>query len=352
MINELPNRYQPDGNSASGGHGSVFFCDDTHLERKVAIKFVNSIGERRRLSDEIQALLQMRSKHVVQVFDVVVSKTGSLGIVQEYVDGDDLIESPIVISASEYLKILWQIASGIADIHEMGIIHRDIKPNNIKLTNEGIIKIFDFGLAREEGPAARTVGFVGTRGFAAPEQLRGGEFTKAVDVYAFGVTALFLGARELPASLLALPPLMPSSNPFLDFDFPISQVLADALASCLETDPERRPEISYLRDEIAKYLLFNRHQALAILQGKPSYICANDSFVSLEYPSVGLIDVRYNGLSFVVERVEGEVSINNSRLDVGDELPGSCVIALGNSTRRGNERVYMTFDVSYPEVVL
>lgn len=353
MISGLPPRYVPDGNSMSGGHGSVFFCDDTHLERKVAVKVIKNEDERRRLSDEVKALLQMRSKHVVQIYDVVVSPTGQLGIVQEFVDGDDLVTSEIPRSSEEnYLKTLWQIASGITDIHEAGIIHRDIKPNNIKLNGEGVIKIFDFGLAREEGPAASTVGFVGTRGFAAPEQLMGGAFTKAVDVYAFGVTALYLALKSLPASLLSIPPSFPVSDPFAAIPFKIAPELSALLYRCLDSVAINRPAMYELRDELARRLLFNRHQAIAVFQGKPSYLSAAEPFVSLEYPKVGQIDIRYNGLVFRVEKVEGEVYINNKNVVLGDEIPGSCVIALGSAARRGNERVFMTFDVSYPEVML
>jgi serine/threonine protein kinase len=353
MIDGLPPRYSPDGNSASGGHGSVFFCDDSHLERKVAVKVLKNDDERRRLSDEVQALLQMRSKHVVQIYDVVVGKKGQLGIVQEFVEGDDLIASVVPRSSAEnYLKTLWQIAAGISDIHDAGIIHRDIKPNNIKLTGEGIIKIFDFGLAREEGPNARTVGFVGTRGFAAPEQLMGGAFTKAVDTYAFGATALFIALQNLPGELLTMPPKFPKANPFLALPTVIDPSLASTLYQCLASVPADRPEMREVRDQLACHLLFNRHQALAVYQGRPSYLNSINPFVSLEYATVGRIDIRYDGLAFRIDDVEGEVSINNRNVRLGDEIPGSCVIALGSSARRANERVFITFDVSYPEVVL
>ena len=67
----LPPRYIPDGNSSSGGFSDVFFCDDTHLKRKIAIKTIQDLSELDRLKDEISALMKLRSKHVVQVFDIV-----------------------------------------------------------------------------------------------------------------------------------------------------------------------------------------------------------------------------------------------------------------------------------------
>ena len=110
MIADLPKRYVPDGEMRAGGFGSVFFCDDSHLERNVSIKIIYDRRQQRRISDEVKALLQMRSKHVVQVYDVVVSANGELGIVQEFIDGEDLFESEVPRqSLDSYLKTLWQI---------------------------------------------------------------------------------------------------------------------------------------------------------------------------------------------------------------------------------------------------
>jgi eukaryotic-like serine/threonine-protein kinase len=353
MFADLPARYVPDGRYATGGFGSVSFCDDAHLERKVAIKMINDGAERRRISDEVRALLQLRSKHVVQVYDVVVSRTGQIGIVQEFIEGEDLSEaaSPRESNIS-YMAALWQVASGISDIHAAGIIHRDIKPNNIKISAERIIKIFDFGLAREDGPAARTVGFVGTRGFAAPEQLVGGMFTRAVDTYAFGATALFIANQNLPADLLALPPTQPVSNPFLNLPFELEEEVSSLLYQCLAANPADRPQMDAVKNLLAKHLLFNRHQALAVYPGGASYLNSDEPLASLEFPGVGKLDIQYDGLAFKVANIEGEVYINNDAYVVGEEIPGSCVVALGSPARRANDRVFITFDVSYPEVVL
>lgn len=353
MMDDLPARYIPDGRYATGGFGSVFICDDTHLERKVAIKVINRGTERRRISDEVRALLQLRSKHVVQVYDVVVSRAGQVGIVQEFIEGEDLSEANFPReSVKSYMKTLWQVASGISDIHSADIIHRDIKPNNIKVNREGIIKIFDFGLAREEGPSASTVGFVGTRGYAAPEQLMGGIFTKAVDTYGFAATALCIANQILPDGLLELPPKQPAINPFLNLPFELDPVVSSILYRCLNTDPSERPEMSSVKETIARHLLFNRHQAFAVYPRGASYLHADEPVASLEFPGVGKLDIQYDGLAFKVTNIEGEVLINNDVYINGEEIPGSCVVALGSPLRRANDRVFITFDVSYPEVVL
>jgi serine/threonine-protein kinase len=200
----LPARYLPNGSSASGGFGSVIYCQDTHLDRPVAIKFIKEDSEKHRLIDELNALMCLRSKHVVQVYDRINGENDTIGIVEEYIEGDDLFISKFPQTSYEnYLKTIWQIASGIADIHEVRVIHRDIKPNNMKFDQEGIVKIFDFGLSRDDGAKAVTQGFKGTFGFAAPELIESGlvAFTKAVDTYAFGATAIVLSGTGLPNEL-------------------------------------------------------------------------------------------------------------------------------------------------------
>ncbi|MFY8063009.1 MAG: protein kinase domain-containing protein, partial [Usitatibacteraceae bacterium] len=146
-------RYQTKGGPLVGGMAAVYPCMDIVLERQVAIKIMPGSAHRRRVRDELEALLKLRSKHVVQVYDVLNHAEGDLAIVQEFIDGLDLFDDKLAPSSLDgYLKLLWQIASGIADVHELGVIHRDIKPNNMKVDPEGVIKIFDFGLARDEGP--------------------------------------------------------------------------------------------------------------------------------------------------------------------------------------------------------
>lgn len=350
----LPDRYTALGAEMKGGMSSVLMCSDNILERKVAIKFIHSTTHRRRMLDELAALLKLRSKHVVQVYDILGIEKDDIGIVQEFIDGEDLFESHVVpTEPAAYYKQLWQIASGISDIHELGVIHRDIKPNNMKMDPEGVIKIFDFGLARDDGPGASTVGFVGTQGFAAPELYTGAvRFTTAIDTYAFGAMALFLATGSLPAELMEAPPRHLSAGYFSALPLVLASEVADALNACLATAPEDRPSMPQIRDLLSRHILFNRHQALVVFQGKASYLNAASPTVSLNLPPIGQIRIRYNGLDFVVESFTGEVSINNAAIQVGEVLPGACVVALGAGHRRANERKFITFDISHPEIVL
>ncbi|WP_299850389.1 serine/threonine-protein kinase [uncultured Roseovarius sp.] len=349
---DLPERYAIDGDAMDGGMATVFKCHDRILERPVALKVMPRRFKTRRLNDELQALYTIRSKHVVQVFDVCVDNT-SVGIVQEFVDGKDLFSTDIApSSADDFLFILWQIASGISDIHAAGLIHRDIKPNNMKVDQEGILKIFDFGLAREDGPAAATVGFVGTVGFSAPEQyVAGTQFTQSIDIFAFGATALYFGTQSLCAELSAEPPSAFASNPFLSLPFTIPTDVADTLFACMAHLPSNRPKMSAVCQTIEKHLLFNRHRALVVLNGKPSYLDKDNTSVSLTFGSIAGVKIEYDGLLFKVTNVAGDVFVNNAAVAVGDALPGACVLTLGGPERRATQRAYVTFDLSNPEII-
>jgi serine/threonine protein kinase len=351
----LPERYVPNGDSGSGGFSDVLYCDDSHLQRKVAIKTIRDLSESERLNDEIAALLQLRSNHVVQVFDIVSNDT-SFAIVMEFIDGEDLFQSDYhKKSATHLLKTLWQIASGISDIHDAGLIHRDIKPNNMKLDSENIVKIFDFGLSRYSGIEAVTVGFKGARGFSAPEQYtdEAVAFTTAVDVYAFGITALWLATDNLPGALLSTPPKsMPAGAfncPLLD-DYPELKLIFER---CLKPNHLQRPSIMEVKDEIGKYLLWNTHQATAVVDGGDSHVLNSAKrSVKLKLGSIGSFEMHYDGFDFLLKNVAGEVFMNNIPALSDSKIPGACVVALGRRGRHYQERKFITFDVSNPEVTL
>lgn len=352
-MSALPARYVPVA-QMNGGMGTVIVCEDTVLERRVAIKFIQAHEEPRRLMDELNALMKVRSKHVVQVYDVVQDADRGLGIVQEYINGPDLISgyAPPVNPRAYYLKI-WQIASGIADMHEVDIIHRDIKPNNMKVDHENVIKIFDFGLAKNTAGEASTLGFIGTHGFSAPELYADSPvFTKSVDIYAFGITALYLGLGTLPREVLQSYNMPVPDNLFRLFPFEISPEIADLLQATVSYDPAQRPSMRLIRDVLEKYILHDQHQALIVHRGRSTYLNRKRRNITLSVDGVGAADVYYDGMEFIVVRVEGEVSINNAPVRVNMKIPESCVLAIGEHPRKPWERSFITFDLSHPEINL
>jgi eukaryotic-like serine/threonine-protein kinase len=356
MSNGIPLRYVPTGRVLTGGMGEVLICEDRSLEREVAIKFIQNVGDQRRLFDEIAALQKIRSKHVVQIFDVFLNEADRrIGIVQEYISGDDLVSfaEKEPKSLNEYLKILYQIASGISDIHTQGLIHRDVKPNNMKFDQSNIIKIFDFGLARFSGRNDSTLGFAGTPGFAAPELYRSGlvPFTSAVDTYAFAITAWYLSGTKIPEPLLRRPPDFTDTLRFSSLPLKIPDPIANLLDRILIEDINSRPSMSDITNLLGKYLLKDKHRAL-LGYGKDTYILSKARrLVKLDVQSYGSLHVRYDGLDFLIDFVDGAVFVNNQVVQRGQVLPKDCVITLGDSSR-GADRIFITFDISNPEVVL
>ena len=355
----LNNRYNKLEESFSGGSSDVHIYQDTNLERKVAIKFLLPYREPRRMYDEIAALQRIRSKHVVQIYDILVLQDlgNRVGLVQEYVEGQELAPQT---DPGAYLKCLYQIASGIADLHAQKLIHRDIKPYNMKVDDEGIIKIFDFDLARDLDNG-HTNNFKGTPGYAAPE-LYGGyhvRFTPAVDIYAFGVCALFLSSMRIPECLRPVAPIPPQPRQWLDlggfshigFDLPDS--LRNLLNRTLEPTPDQRPDMAEIRDGLSTEILKDTHKGLFVDQGSDQthWLHKENDTARVNLLPLGALSVRYTGTAFEIAAVEGVVLINNQPVEVGRVIPQSCVIGFG-PLDQPRQRKFVTFDVSHPEVVL
>lgn len=362
-----------------GGMGEVVICDDTHLNRKVAIKFLQDDIDKERLTDEIRALQAIRSKHVVRVYDLVVRQPGDqIGIVQEYLPGDDLRAFFRVRADDQrYLRTLYQLASGLADIHAHGVIHRDFKHNNVKHDDEGLLKIFDFGLSRHDTPdEAQTTGFRGTRGFSAPELYpsdttfdeRAGarraddafraachvDFTNAVDVYAFGATALHMATGALPDDLLQQPPQCDrwiEARGFSTVARNLPQDLIPLLNGSLKHDANARPTMQTIRRELERHLVKNLHRALVVFGSQNLVLDNSKRVVNLRRGDSGPgISIEYTGDDFKVRSFTGTVLVNNMPIYVGMALPGSCVISL--DIPESGSREFVTLDVSRPEVVL
>lgn len=351
-------RYKQCASSRKGGTGTVIVCDDLNLDRKVAIKFLQRIDDKRRMNDEIAALQRIRSKHVVQIFDVIVLQPGNqIGLVQEFLPGDDLRTLAAKrMDPSAHLRLLYQIASGLDDIHAEGIIHRDIKPNNMKTDQEDLVKIFDFDLSRKDGADAKTVGFRGTPGYAAPELYTFGSvvFTPAVDVYAFAATALYCAEGKLAPVLEQNPPspeAWKAAKGFAKLKVALPKAIAMLLDAALSSDSEVRPSIHDIRVALEGHLLKGRHRALLVHAGGTVVCDAAHPSVRLAKSGVGELTVTYDNFRFTIEDVQGDVFVNNDKLNSGSELHTSCVITLGGP-ELGVKRDFITLDVSHPEVVL
>jgi serine/threonine protein kinase len=340
-VAQLPPRYQPTVPALQGGMSDVIICNDSDLERLVAIKFIRDLADRRSLFDEIKALQQIRSKHVVQIYDIFTQEEGTLiGIVEEYVDGVNLngATDQFAGDAKAYLKFLYQVARGLEDIHAANVIHGDIKPDNIKIDSIGIVKIYGCGLAREAGVDDAIAGRV--------------EFTKSVDVFAFGLLSWCVTQSGIPVYFRHIPPVFSSPLPsFKDAIPELPESVSILLDRTLLSDPAQRPTSAALRICLEQHLLLDSHKALLVHQKRPYFLDKDRRQVTLKHPNnTDFILIEYNGFEFIVSRVVGHVFINNTAVVPGVAIPRSCVIGLGHSS--SPNRLFTSFDISNPEVVL
>ena len=340
----IANRYEPTGAMAWGGMAEVHTCEDKHLKRHVVLKRVKKAKDFSRLEDELKSLLKVRSPHVVELLDIVqydYMGNTEKGLILEYIDGKDLSEGSFVYGLN-YLKTLWQIASGISDIHERNIIHRDIKPANVRRDSNDVLKIIDFGLSREKDIDDKTKSIIGSYGYMAPELLGSGEIniTKAADVYAFGVTALSL---ILPVAKHD----GPFSQKFVDKVIAgADEDLRQLIFASVSVNPSSRPDISEVRDLLLKKLLKNRRRGWINVNGKITEVNASSNTGTIRSGN-SEIKVEYDGYDFIVRNVSGSVTVNNSAISAGLKLESSCLITFGMV---GGSRGFVTFDVSSPEV--
>jgi eukaryotic-like serine/threonine-protein kinase len=353
---KLPDRYTFVGPKLKGGQGEVYVCTDKFLDRKVAIKVMTNLAEPAEIRHELTAIQAIRSRHIAQLFDVVESTNGAVGLVEEFVPGTDVgswaFHNTGGDAAEDCLVVLYQIACGLSDIHASGKIHRDIKPRNIKFDSERIIKILDFGLASEAAPDLETVDARGTPCYLAPELY--GEppvkFTSAVDTFAFGVTARVIAQQGALLPVFRQTP--PYATPLPGFESAKLTLPPDVVAilnRTLDTNPKRRPEMSNVRDAIGKRLLFGKHRAV-ITYGANHQLSDPGKSIILKVGTDG-VTILYDGMDFRVAAQSGDAYINNIPAQTGSCLPASCVITLGGA-QLGSGRTYVPFNVSHPGVVL
>jgi serine/threonine protein kinase len=176
--------YRIDAFLAAGGMGQVYRATDTRLNREVAIK-VSAARFSEHFETEAMAVASMNHPNICRLYDV-----GPNYLVMELVDGPTLADrtrrGPMRVS--EALGVARQIAEALEAAHEKGSVHRDLKPGNIKMTADGVVKLLDFGLADiATEPSSIGAGTIaGTPAYMSPEQARGDSVDKRSDIWAFG----------------------------------------------------------------------------------------------------------------------------------------------------------------------
>jgi serine/threonine protein kinase len=199
-------RYQVIRPLGQGAMGTVYLAEDPLLKRRLAIKVVRAIGEERdlaleRFKREAEISAQLNHPNVVTIYDVGEEPSFGPFLAMEFVEGHSLGKHirEGSLDPETRLGILVQAMRALRAAHRHAIIHRDVKPDNILVSEDGRVKLMDFGIAKTMAPRLTTQGeFLGSPAYSAPELLKGADPTPSSDRYAFGVTAFELMTGQLP----------------------------------------------------------------------------------------------------------------------------------------------------------
>ena len=248
-------RYRVERILGRGGMATVFLARDAELQRPVAIKVLASdLGGdgplRERFLREARLAARLSHPNVVRVFDVGEGGDGPY-IVMEYVPGEtvaDLLARRRKVSPAEAVDLVAQACEGLQHAHEHGLVHRDVKPQNLLVREDGCVKVADLGIARDADSTHLTQHgtILGTAAYLSPEQTAGEEVTAASDVYSLGAVLYELLTGRTPYEFASLAELAAKQSageimPPCDLEPTIPQRLEAVVMRCLARDPRFRP---------------------------------------------------------------------------------------------------------------
>jgi tetratricopeptide (TPR) repeat protein/TolB-like protein/predicted Ser/Thr protein kinase len=206
MIDKTISHYKIIEKLGEGGMGVVYKAQDTKLDRIVALKFLPKHllcdeSAKTRFVHEAKAASALNHANITAIYEIDEVE-GECFICMEYVEGKSIKEliKQKMFSIEEILNISIQIAEGLNVAHKKGIVHRDIKSDNLMLTEEGLVKIMDFGLAKLKGATKLTTtgATLGTLQYMSPEQAQGIEVDQRSDIFSFGVVLYEMITGQLP----------------------------------------------------------------------------------------------------------------------------------------------------------
>lgn len=251
----LKNRYRLVAQQGSGGMAVIYKAIDLELSRTVAVKILrpsltSDPAFLTRFRNEARSVANLNHPNIVTVYDV-----GNEGqthfIVMEFVEGQDLkriIKTDGVLSVDRALKLSIQLCNGIGFAHRAGLVHADVKPQNILVTRGDIVKVTDFGIAQafsDTQPAERVSVVWGSPHYFAPEQARGEKPTPASDVYAIGIVMFemltgrlpYVGADQQQLALAHIRERVPLVN---EYNPSIPDTLAQIVYKVMSKEPAAR----------------------------------------------------------------------------------------------------------------
>ena len=278
----LADRYEIIELIGTGGMADVYKAKDHKLNRHVAIKVLKAEYSSNKnfvskFRVEAQSAAGLMHPNIVNVYDVG-EEAGMYYFVMELVEGITLknyIEKKITLSVKEAISIAIQVAMGIEAAHNNGIIHRDIKPQNIIISKEGKVKVADFGIARAASSDTITSHAMGSVHYTSPEQARGGYSDAKSDIYSIGITMFemvtgrvpFDGETTVAIAIKHIQEEMPSPRMYVP-EIPVS--VEQIIYKCTQKNPDRRyANVGELITDLKRSLI-NPDENFVVINQAPS----------------------------------------------------------------------------------
>ncbi len=318
-------RYQPEVFLGEGGMGRVFRVFDRVLKRRIAIKFLHVTHPTlsRSLLREGQAQAKIDNPHVVHIYEAGEIE-GIPFLSMQYIDGPTFKQAMPDLTLMEKVDIVRQAALGVSAGHQLGIIHRDIKPGNILLerTPQGGWKalVTDFGLAKdiEEGGLTLTANIMGTPSYMSPEQIHPeyGPIGVPSDIYSFGVTLYEALTLKAPFSGTTVVELFrkileedPQSMHSFSRDIPID--LDTIIQKCLEKQPSMRYEsVAELANDLDSVI---NSEAISLKRHNVFYKINNKAKKHKKFVAIGVLVLVVSSIGFTWT-IKSISDLNKSRL--------------------------------------
>ncbi|MCB9676850.1 MAG: serine/threonine protein kinase [Alphaproteobacteria bacterium] len=255
MIGSTVDKYEVLQKVGEGGMATVYRGRHTTLDRDVAIKVLHphlssSTRNRKRFAREARAIEHLRHENILEIFDYSGIDSGDCYIITEFVDGQTLtalVEERGRLPSELVAVIGVRLCRALGYAHASGILHRDMKPDNVMVRDDGTVKLMDFGIARflDESQVTLTGALVGSPAFMSPEQAVEAPLDTRSDLFSLGTVLFYLVTGELPFSgsnpSLILKNVIEGNRPNVAELAPaISPTLADAIERLMATSPEGR----------------------------------------------------------------------------------------------------------------
>jgi serine/threonine protein kinase/tetratricopeptide (TPR) repeat protein len=251
---EIGKRYRVLRVLGRGGMGTVYQVEDRQLHRQVALKLIRSeIAESdaviERFKREIHLSSQITHRNVLRVYDLGEAD-GVPYLTMQYIEGDDLgslLKKQKRLPVDRIVAIFRQVCEGLGAAHEQGVVHRDLKPQNIMLDARGTVYLTDFGLARtlEQTGVTQTGAIIGTPNYMSPEQVKGEPAGPRSDIYALGVILYEMATGAVPfggksAYEVMIARIQRPPRPAREANPELPVYLEKILERCLAVDPQAR----------------------------------------------------------------------------------------------------------------